>query len=336
MSILPGDLRVYAAATAAEDDTTTQVGGAIDTTKKHNFLSFTGLYQVVSSSPADTTQTVTLTQRNSDGDVVAESPLTLTGLTAVAAATGIRRPLKAVKSATCAGDVALESSTALATGTAQGPGASTNTLQLDTAASTTDDAYNGAVVRLTSGPGAGEIAVILDYVGSTRTATVSKTWSTPPTSSTVYRVSAGMVFEKSPSEIMTVARLFIGATAEDIEGASVSFYQRVYYKHTDASGSGLPLVDATIAETTDGAEAVSGDITFDVDTALNTSSDNGAGNNRQVAPTGYTFNDTTKAAPGTGNIPAGSYWGVWLKLTVPAGLADLNTIYVPTLAAETE
>jgi hypothetical protein len=71
------------------------------------------------------------------------------------------------------------------TGTAQG--ATSTTIQLSTAASTTDDVYNSMTVYISSGTGSGQIKVITDYVGSTKTATVSA-WTTTPDNTSVYEV----------------------------------------------------------------------------------------------------------------------------------------------------
>jgi hypothetical protein len=330
VAVLLSDIRVYAATVAPEDDTTTQVGGAPDLTKKHDFTNPAGPYQVVSSSAADTTQTVTVTHRVLRS-IVADTPVALNGQTPVAGAANLIRVLKAVKSATCAGDIAVEAQTAEHSGTAQGAGSGTDTIQLDTAASTVDDAYNGRVIRLTAGPGVGELAVILDYVGATQTATVSKAWATPPTSATSYRLAPGLVFDRQPSEIMTVARVFI--SAESGAAAARTFYQKVYVKHTAASGDSSTLTTCTVIEADDEAEDVGADIRFGLDAAINTNSDNGVGNNRQVAPAGVTFGEAETAVPGN-ELAGGSYIGVWLALTLPAGQPASAGSYIPRFSAE--
>lgn len=72
------------------------------------------------------------------------------------------------------------------TGTAQ-TGSTSTTIKLATTASATDDIYNGMTVYISSGTGSGQIKVITDYVGSTKTATVS-TWTTNPATDSVYEV----------------------------------------------------------------------------------------------------------------------------------------------------
>ena len=60
--------------------------------------------------------------------------------------------------------------------------ATSTTVVLHADANTTDDYFNGATMWITTGTGNGEAALITDYVGSTRTATVSFT-TTPDTTS---------------------------------------------------------------------------------------------------------------------------------------------------------
>jgi hypothetical protein len=71
-------------------------------------------------------------------------------------------------------------------GTAQGGAAGTITLR--SGASSTDDYYNGAVVHIRSGTGAGQSRKITDYTGSTRVATVDSNWITNPDNTSVYIV----------------------------------------------------------------------------------------------------------------------------------------------------
>ena len=65
-------------------------------------------------------------------------------------------------------------------GTAQGPGTGNNQIQLDTGASATNGAYDPALIAIEAGTGAGQTRLILQYVGSTRTATVDRDWRINP------------------------------------------------------------------------------------------------------------------------------------------------------------
>ena len=70
-------------------------------------------------------------------------------------------------------------------GTADAGGASTIDLETGVA-STVDDIYNGDRILITAGTGAGEHGLILDYVGSTQQATMSKAWVTTPDATSEY------------------------------------------------------------------------------------------------------------------------------------------------------
>lgn len=77
----------------------------------------------------------------------------------------------------------------LRTGTAQAGAASTITL--DAGASAQDDYYNGCYVNITNNTptnAQGQARLILDYVGSTRVATIEGTWGTNPSSSSTFEI----------------------------------------------------------------------------------------------------------------------------------------------------
>lgn len=76
------------------------------------------------------------------------------------------------------------------TGTAQS-GSTSSTIVLAAGANSANEYYNSKRVRITSGTGAGQVRVISDYVGSTKTATVYPDWSTTPDNTSVYAVASG-------------------------------------------------------------------------------------------------------------------------------------------------
>jgi len=75
-------------------------------------------------------------------------------------------------------------------GTAQGPGTGNNQIQLDTGASATNGIYDPSVIYIESGTGAGQVRLITQYVGSTRTATVNRDWRINPASDSVFVIQA--------------------------------------------------------------------------------------------------------------------------------------------------
>lgn len=71
-------------------------------------------------------------------------------------------------------------------GTAQA--GSSTTITLDTGASTVNGIYNGDRIIITGGTGAQEHGIVIGYVGSTRVATMSKTWVVTPDATSEFEV----------------------------------------------------------------------------------------------------------------------------------------------------
>ena len=117
MPIAATDLKLYASANTPEDDTAT-AGGAIDETTRLDFTQIAANddLEVLSAAAGDTTQTATVTCRNTAGAIVSEG-VTLNGTTAVIFATigVIERVLKFNLSAVAVGIVTLRRSVAGAT-----------------------------------------------------------------------------------------------------------------------------------------------------------------------------------------------------------------------------
>jgi hypothetical protein len=318
-------LKLYGSATMADDDSVQQIGGAIDKAKKVVFADHNGSMQVVSSNVADTTQTVTMYYRDAAGNLLNEAK-TLSGQTPVAFTATPERLMKAVKSASCAGDVALEAATAERSGTAQG-GANT-TITLDAGASATDQAYRGMVLRLTSGTGNGQIREVIDYNGTTKVATVNAAWATNPDATSVFRIAKGMFFDKTPNEVTQVRRLFYNAGANPPGGATKKYYDKVFFWNDDAT---LDLTSAQVIESAD----PSGLVAFGLEATLGGTTTNGAGNNRQVAPAGITFDSAAKNVANSGSLTHGAGQAVWLELTLAGGAAALKSTYAPQLQGNT-
>lgn len=87
-----------------------------------------------------------------------------------------------IDAATFASDTGLYS---IRSGTAQA-GAST-TITLDASASAVDDFYNGTMILISSGTGAGQARQISDYVGSTKVASVPA-WAVNPDNTSVFTI----------------------------------------------------------------------------------------------------------------------------------------------------
>lgn len=112
-SIVSSDLVMYHSATQSISDVGT-VGGAIDVLRRPDFTQQTSndTIQAVSSNAGDTSQTVTMTARDSQGRIVTETK-TLTGTTLITFSTlaTVERILQAELSATAAGTVTIRSTT---------------------------------------------------------------------------------------------------------------------------------------------------------------------------------------------------------------------------------
>jgi hypothetical protein len=322
MSMLPSDLHFYGSAVMADDDSVLAIGGVIDLTRGFTFadMNVDGGVQVVSSNAGDTTQSVTVYYKNSAGAILNEIKA-LVGQTPQTLAATMRTLMKAIKSATCAGDVAVEAQTAERSNTAQGAGGGTDTIQLDAGASAVDRFYVGMVIRTTGGAGPNQVRKIIDYRGSDKLAVVNRPWDVAVTATTTFRIARGMVFEKSPSEILEVRRAHYDVAADDLLGITRKYYEKVFLKNTHGS---LSLLSAQVIELSDPTAKMA----FGVAASLDDSGTNGGSNNRLVAPSAITFDSATKNVIG-GTLAAGQAQGVWLEFTRSPGDAALKSTYLP-------
>jgi hypothetical protein len=106
MPIIASDLKFYGSAIMAEDDTTANQGGAIDTEVKMLFvdISTTDNVTIISDDAADNTQTVTITGRDGGGAIVSEA-LSLNGTSRVVGAQLFERIIKIVVNAAHTGTI---------------------------------------------------------------------------------------------------------------------------------------------------------------------------------------------------------------------------------------
>lgn len=330
MSITVQELKLYGSQIMPDDGTVLGIGGAIDLTKKMDFSDVSGNFQLVSSTGGDVTQVVTVHWRDSGG-AIQQAAAQLQGLTVVPmGGTGSNRLEKSLKNASTVGRVAVESTTAIRTGTAQAGAA--GTITLDAGASAVDGFYNGNVIRLTGGSGNAQIAEIVQYIGATKVATVNETaWPLEsPNSSTTFRIAAGFFFDKAPAEIITVRRPFYNAAANAPGGGAINYFDKGFYKNTDPTLS-LLSAQVQLLVNTPGNK-----VSFGLPATQNDNGTNGAGNSRNVAPGGITFATTPVNVPQTsGNLIAGSSIGVWFQLSLLDGDTAQNTSFTPALTGST-
>jgi len=321
MSVEAKNIIIHGSATMPDDDSMTNIGGAINKSVKMTFreLENTGILKIRSENAGDTSQSITVYGRNAAGEKISEA-IYLNGLTGVPGSSSFERIMKAIKSATTVGAVALYSSTTQHSGTAQGGG--DDYITLSSGASGTDNAYQFDVIILTAGTGAGQIRMAVKTEGTSKKAYV-KDWDTNPNDTTEYIIAHGIVFDKSPNEIDEVRREPFDAAANPAGGATKTYYFKVFPYNEHSS---LALTNAIIDEVDEGLYEKA---EFALETTLDGSGTNGAGNNRQVAPsTGIgSFSSDPKDVANDQNFSPESGQGLWIKVTLAGGEAAAKGFY---------
>jgi hypothetical protein len=183
------------------------------------------------------------------------------------------------------------------------------------------------VIRLTGGTGAGGIRRIIAYDGTTKVAEVDRPWDSAPNATSTFRVAKGIYFPKAATEAMQVRRPALDAGANTSGGAEKDYYEKIFLANDNATTA---LTSAQVVEFLD----PSGLVAFGLAATVDDNGTNGAGNNRQVAPAGITFDSADKNVPG-GQLAAGSAIGTWLKLVLAGGAAAQKTQHIPMLKGNT-
>lgn len=92
-------------------------------------------------------------------------------------------------------------------------GATSTTITLDTgvgtSASAVDDFYNGYSITITAGPGVGQTRKIVDYVGSTKVATVFPAFSVLPTAASTYSIPEQVKYTLTSEETESLTLHFL-------------------------------------------------------------------------------------------------------------------------------
>jgi len=138
--------------------------------------------------------------------------------------------------------------------------------------------------------------------------------SAPAAGTVTLRKSAAggdaMIF---PPGVTTLRRPFINAAADVAAGSARVFYEKLFFKNTSG-------IDALIAAQVALGVNPGNKYKFALAVAVDGVVTNGAGNNRAVAPAALVFDAAQKAVPGADLLP-GTAIGVWVELTLAAGLA---------------
>lgn len=329
MSVLSSDVYLYGSVQMRDNvqtDTNTQ-GGAIDKGKRVELtdLGANGTMQVVSdAAEPDGTTEVDVQGRDAGGALITDAiDVNASAGTATAGSITFERIVKAVVTGTRGtGTIAVEAVTATDTGTAQGGAAATASamanMQLASGAITSDNEFDGQILRITGGTGANQIRRIINSIAASDTVEVSADWTTVPDATSVYRISTGFYLDGTaspgaePNLVSEVRRVFHNAEADAAGGSARDFYDKVHFSNEHAT---LTYLGVDVIEQAD----PSGNIDFGFeDSADDTTT------NPRTAPASVTFDSALKAF---GNLAAGGEIGVWLNLTLPAGEPATNTSY---------
>jgi hypothetical protein len=120
------------------------------------------------------------------------------------------------------------------TGTAQA-GGSTTTIKLASGASAVDDYYVGMSVEITGGTGDGQTGVIIAYDGTTKIATVAKTWAAAPDATSEYSIGANVLYTLNSN---------FGVSTANTAGTFYFNIDGVQHIMLGARGSVAPMVNA--------------------------------------------------------------------------------------------
>lgn len=156
-------------------------------------------------------------------------------------------------------------------GTAQAGGASTITL--DSGASGTNSFYNQMVVKIVSGTGAGQAAVISSYNGTSKVATISGTWITNPSSSSVF-VVCFIPLGRAWDEVLTAAtHNVVNSAGRDLRNAAPTASDVIHSGTAQAGSANTITLDS-------GASATNNAYQYDI---LSITGGTGAGQSKWIA-----------------------------------------------------
>lgn len=140
-------------------------------------------------------------------------------------------------------------------GTAQGGGAAAITLA--SAASSTNDRYNGRLVYIYDGTAAGEVGYVQDYVGSSRGCVMAANWVTEPDATSKYIVL--------PWAAMSTLAEVADAIHDEVVDGSTTFRQSVRLANSALGGkaSGLATTTAVYRDLADSKNRLSATVDAD-------------------------------------------------------------------------
>ena len=146
-------------------------------------------------------------------------------------------------------------------------GATANTITLDSSASSEDDYYNNLFVGIVAGDGYGELFLITDYDGTTKTATIDGTWTATPTTNSFYTISGTILSGiKDLGKAIKVKRNW---TFADNFTALTDGQWAEFMTHLETNGKQLPTSCYSYDYSMDGVNFVQGQTADDLVSATN-------------------------------------------------------------------
>lgn len=117
-----------------------------------------------------------------------------------------------------------------------------NTITLDTGANANDDFYNHAKIVISSGTGLEQERIIVDYVGSTKVATIAPPWVTNPDSTSAFEVEPALAHAETGWATIKVGLAAAGSsttiTLDSNASATDDYYNNDLVKIDSGTGEG--------------------------------------------------------------------------------------------------
>lgn len=146
-------------------------------------------------------------------------------------------------------------------------GATANTITLDSSASAVDDYYNNLFVGIVGGDGYGELFLITDYDGATKTATIDGTWATTPNTYSIYTISGTILSAvKDLGKAIKVKRNW---TFADNFTALTDGQWAEFMTHVETNGKQFPTSCYSYEYSMDGVNFIQGQTADDLVSAIN-------------------------------------------------------------------
>jgi hypothetical protein len=302
-----------------ENDSTTDVGGPIDFTTQIDFLDLdlASQVQIISSDP-DEDVWVTIYGRSTAGFITNEQ-VHCTGQLVQTGST-FERLMKVQKATSSLGDIVVEKVAAVVEGSVVSVSENSDLVVID-APSVINDFYRGLIFRVTSGTGSRQVGKVLAYNGSTKEITLDRTVTLDTTS--VYRLSRGVLMRTTPHQILTIRRPFYNVIANPPQGNDKYVYEKFFWRND----SNWTLEAASVQE----AYNPTGKISFALDPTVPSVS---TILNRVTAPN-LTFSRDDQAVPTAQSwLHSGVSVAVWLRYSLSAGMSPVKSLYASRLVGQ--